>query len=312
MNVYSSVDELVGRTPLLALTRIEKALGLPAKLFAKLEYFNPTGSVKDRVAKEMLDEAERSGRLPNGSVIIEPTSGNTGIGLAALGVARGHRVIIVMPENMSMERQTLMRAYGAELVLTKAEEGMQGAIERAKQLAKEIKNSFIPDQFSNPANPQVHRKSTGVEIFEDMDGKVDIFVAGVGTGGTLIGVAEYLKRKNPAVQIVGVEPQTAPFLTQGKGGAHKIQGIGAGFMPPLFKKELCDEIIPVDDGDALQCARLLGRTEGVLAGISSGAALSTALTLAKRKENAGKNIVVIFPDGGDRYLSTDLYSDETK
>ena len=309
MNIYGSVDELVGRTPLLALTRIEKALGLQAKLFAKLEYFNPTGSVKDRAAKAMLDEAEKSGKLQKGFVIIEPTSGNTGIGLAALGASRGYRVIIVMPENMSKERQKLMKAYGAELVLTRAEEGIQGAIERAKQLSKEIKNSFLPDQFSNYANLQAHRQNTGVEIFEDTNGGVDAFVAGIGTGGTLMGVAKYLKTQKPSVKIIGVEPQGSPFLTQGKGGAHKIQGIGAGFMPPLFKKELCDEIIPIDDGDALQCARLLGRTEGVLVGISSGAALSVAITLAKRKENAGKNIVVLFPDGGDRYLSTDLYSD---
>lgn len=309
MKIYSTIDELVGRTPLLALTRIEKALGLQAKLFAKLEYFNPTGSVKDRAAKGMLDEAEKSGKLQKGSVIIEPTSGNTGIGLAALGVSRGYRVVIVMPENMSKERQKLMKAYGAELVLTKAEEGMQGAIERAKQLAKEIENSFLPDQFSNPANTQTHRQNTGVEIFEDMDGEVDVFVAGVGTGGTLMGVAEYLKTRKPSVRIIGVEPQGSPFLTQGKAGAHKIQGIGAGFMPPLFKKQLCDEIIPVADEDSFECARLVGRTEGVLVGISSGAALSAAITLAKREENAGKNIVVMFPDGGNRYLSTDLYSD---
>ncbi len=307
MKIYKSVDGLVGKTPLLELGRLEKKLHLQTKIFAKLEYFNPTGSAKDRAVKAMLVEAEKSGRLNESSVIIEPTSGNTGIGLAALGAARGYRVIIVMPETMSKERQKLMKAYGAELVLTKGEEGMQGAIERANQLAKEIKNSFIPDQFSNLANVQAHRDTTGVEIFEDTDGEVDIFVAGVGTGGTLTGVAECLKNRKPSVQIVGVEPKSSPFLTQGKVGAHNIQGIGAGFFPKLFNKELCDEILPISDENAFAYARLVGKTEGVLVGISSGAALCAAIELAKRKENVGKNIVVLFPDGGDRYLSTDLY-----
>ncbi len=309
MKSYKSVDGLVGQTPLLELGRLEKKLNLQTKIFAKLEYFNPTGSVKDRAAKAMLDEAEKSGKLNESSVIIEPTSGNTGIGLAALGATRGYRVIIVMPETMSKERQKLMKAYGAELVLTKGEEGMQGAIEWANRLAKEIKNSFIPDQFSNLANVQAHRDTTGMEIFEGTDGKVDIFVAGVGTGGTLTGVAEYLKGQKPSIQIVGVEPKSSPFLTQGRGGSHKIQGIGAGFFPKLFRKELCDEILSVSDEDAFAYARQVGKTEGVLVGISSGAALCAAVELAKRTENAEKNIVALFPDGGDRYLSTDLYDE---
>lgn len=309
MNVYQSVDELAKRTPLLALNKLKKEQNLQANIFAKLEYFNPTGSVKDRAAKAMLDEAEKSGKLNRNAVIIEPTSGNTGIALAAFSAARGYRAIIVMPENMSKERQKLMKAYGAELVLTKGEEGMHGAIERAKQLQKEIKNSFMPDQFFNPANARAHSEGTGVEIFEDTDGQVDIFVAGVGTGGTLTGVAQYLKEKNPAVQIVGVEPKGSPFLTQGRGGAHTIQGIGAGFLPPLFSKELCDEVLPIADEDAFLYARLAAKREGLLIGISSGAALCAAVTLAKRKENAGKNIVVLFPDGGERYLSTPLYDE---
>jgi cysteine synthase A len=307
LNVYRSIDELVGRTPLLALNGLGKELDLQAKIFAKLEYFNPTGSVKDRAAKAMLIEAEKSGKLNKNSVVIEPTSGNTGIALAAFGVARGYKVIIVMPETMSLERQKLMKAYGAELVLTKGEEGMLGAIERAKQLSHEIENSFIPDQFSNFANTQAHRQSTGVEIFEDTDGEVDVFVAGIGTGGTLTGVAEYLKAQKPSVQIVGVEPKSSPFLTQGKGGAHAIQGIGAGFLPPLFCRELCDEVIAVADEDAFAYARLVGKTDGVLAGISSGAALSVAVRFAKRKENVGKTVVALFPDSGERYLSTPLY-----
>lgn len=309
MSEYASVDDLVGKTPLLALTRTQETLHLQAKIFAKLEYFNPTGSVKDRAAKAMLDEAQQSGKLELGSVIIEPTSGNMGISLAAFGVARGYRVIIVMPDTMSMERQQLIKSYGAEIVLTKGKEGMQGAIERAKQLSKEIRNSFLLGQFINPSNARAHREGTGVEIIKDMDGEVDIFVAGIGTGGTLMGVAECLKRQNPSIQIVGVEPKNSPFLTQGRAGAHKIQGIGAGFLPPLFRRELCDEIVAVSDEDAFAYARLLGETEGVFAGISSGAALYAVVEMARRKENADKNIVTLFPDGGDRYLSTELYKE---
>lgn len=307
MNVYQSVDVLVGRTPLLALNTLRKEQNLQANIFAKLEYFNPTGSVKDRAAKAMLDEAEGRGKLNSGSVIIEPTSGNTGIALAAFSAARGYRVIIVMPETMSKERQKLIKAYGAELVLTKGEEGMQGAIERAKQLNRTIKNSFIPNQFLNPDNVRAHSEGTGVEIFEDTDGEVDVFVAGVGTGGTLTGVAQYLKAKKTAVQIVGVEPKGSPFLTQGKGGAHAIQGIGAGFLPPLFDGGLCDEVLAITDEEAFGYARLAAKTEGVLVGVSSGAALCAAVALAKREENRKKNIVVLFPDGGERYLSTRLY-----
>ena len=304
MQIYRSVDELVGKTPLLELNGLEKRLDLQTKIFAKLEYLNPTGSVKDRAAKAMLDEAEKGGKLKNGSVIIEPTSGNTGIALAAFGAVRGYKVIIVMPENMSQERQKLMRAYGAELVLTKAEEGIQGSIERAKQLKNEIKNSFIPNQFSNLANVQAHRTVTGAEIFKDMDSEVDIFVAGVGTGGTLTGVGEYLKEQNPDIQVIAVEPKSSAFLSKGEVGMHKIQGIGAGFAPTILNREVCDEIISVSDEDAFAYARLVGKTEGVLVGISSGAALCAAVELAKRKENKGKNIIVLFPDGGDRYLST--------
>lgn len=289
------------------LTRLEEKLNLQAKIFAKIEGCNPTGSVKDRAAKAMIDEAEKSGRLKKGSVIIEPTSGNMGISLAAFGATRGYKVLIVMPETMSLERQRLMKAYGAELVLTKGEEGMQGAIERAKQLVKATPNSFFLDQFSNPANVQAHRTGTGVEIFEDTGGEVDIFVAGIGTGGTITGVAECLKMRKPSIKIVGVEPQNAPFLTQGRGGTHAIQGIGAGFLPPLFRRELCEEIIPISDEEAIAHARLVGKIEGMLVGISSGAALCAAIQLAKRKENEGKNIVVLFPDGGGRYLSTGLY-----
>ena len=308
MRVYRSVEELVGKTPLLELSRLKKQLRLQARIFAKLEYFNPIGSVKDRVAKAMLDEGERSGKLEKGSVIIEPTSGNTGIALAAFGAARGYRVVIVMPENMSQERQRLIKAYGAELVLTNAKEGMQGAIERAKQLKKEIKNSFIPDQFSNFSNPQAHRATTGAEIFKDMDGKVDIFVAGVGTGGTLTGVGEYLKEKNPAVQVIAVEPKSSAFLSKGEVGLHTIQGIGAGFAPPILNREVYDEIISVSNEDAFTYLRLVAETEGVFLGISAGAALCAAVELAKRKENKRKNVVVIFPDGGDRYLSAQVFN----
>lgn len=308
--IYKSVDELIGKTPLLELVNIEKELGLKAKLFAKLEYFNPGGSIKDRVAKAMLDDAEEKGLIGVGSVIIEPTSGNTGIGLAAVGCARGYRVIIVMPDSMSMERRTLMSAYGAELVLTDGRLGMSGAIKKAEELAKEIKGSFIPGQFENKANPKAHFDSTGPEIYCDMDGKVDIFVAGVGTGGTLTGVGEYLKSKIDGVKIVAVEPKSSAVLSGGKASGHKIQGIGAGFVPEVLNKDIYDEIIPVSDEDALKWGRLIGKKAGVLVGISSGAALCAAIELASRDENAGKNIVVLFPDTGDRYLSTPLFIDE--
>jgi len=308
-NIYTSADQLIGKTPLLELTHIEKAYDLKAKVLAKLEYFNPAGSVKDRVAREMLDEAERSGRLKPDSVIIEPTSGNTGIGLAAVAAARGYRIIIVMPETMSVERRQLMKAYGAELVLSEGAKGMKGAIEKADELAREIPDSFIPGQFVNPANPKAHKESTGPEIYEDTDGKVDIFVAGVGTGGTVTGVGEYLKAKNPSIKVVAVEPESSAVLSTGVAGAHKIQGIGAGFVPEVLNTDIYDEIFPVSDEDAFAAGRLIGRSEGVLVGISSGAAAFAAIELAKRPENEGKNIVVLLPDTGDRYLSTPLFGE---
>lgn len=308
-NIYTSADQLIGRTPLLELTHIEKAYGLKAKILAKLEYFNPAGSVKDRVAKEMLDEAERSGKLNPNSVIIEPTSGNTGIGLAAVAAARGYRIIIVMPETMSVERRQLMKAYGAELVLSEGSKGMTGAIEKVDELAREIPDSFIPGQFVNPANPKAHRESTGPEIYEDTDGKVDIFVAGVGTGGTITGVGEYLKSRNSAIKVVAVEPESSAVLSTGVAGSHKIQGIGAGFVPDVLNTEIYDEVFPVSDEDAFEIGRMIGQSEGILVGISSGAAVFAAIELAKRPENEGKNIVVLLPDTGDRYLSTPLFTE---
>ena len=308
-NIYTSADRLIGRTPLLELTHIEKNLGLKAKLLAKLEYFNPAGSVKDRIAKAMIDDAESNGKLTADSVIIEPTSGNTGIGLAAVAAARGYRIIIVMPETMSVERRQLMKAYGAELVLTEGAKGMKGAIAKAEELAKEIPNSFIPSQFTNPANPKAHVETTGPEIWEDTDGKVDIFVAGVGTGGTITGVGEYLKSKNPDVKIVAVEPAASAVLSTGVAGPHKIQGIGAGCVPEVLNTQIYDEIIPVTNDAAFETGRLIGRSEGVLVGISSGAAAWAAIELAKRPENEGKNIVVLLPDTGDRYLSTPLFAE---
>lgn len=307
--IYTSADSLIGKTPLLELTNIEKELGLEAKILAKLEYFNPAGSVKDRVAKSMLDDAEKRGVLTKDSVIIEPTSGNTGIGLASVAAARGYRIIIVMPETMSVERRTLMKAYGAELVLTEGSKGMKGAIAKAEELAKEIPNAFVAGQFVNPANPAIHVSTTGPEIYEDTDGEVDIFVAGVGTGGTITGVGEYLKSKNDNIKIVAVEPKTSAILSTGVAGAHKIQGIGAGFVPDVLNTDIYDEIIPVENEDAFEYGRLVGRKEGVLVGISSGAALWAAVELAKREENKGKNIVVVFPDTGDRYLSTPLFAE---
>ena len=307
--IYSSADQLVGSTPLLELTHIEKELGLKAKILAKLEYFNPAGSVKDRIAKAMIDDAEASGKLKEGSVIIEPTSGNTGIGLAAVAAAKGYRIIIVMPETMSVERRQLMKAYGAELVLSDGTKGMKGAIAKAEELAKEIPSSFIPGQFVNPANPKAHFEHTGPEIFEDTDGQVDIFVAGVGTGGTVTGVGEYLKSKKPDVKVVAVEPATSAVLSTGVPGAHKIQGIGAGFVPAVLNTKVYDEIIPVADNDAFETGKKIGHKEGVLVGISSGAAVFAAIDLAKRPENEGKNIVVLLPDTGDRYLSTPLFAD---
>ena len=307
--IYTSADQLIGRTPLLELTHIEAAEGLQAKILGKLEYFNPAGSVKDRIAKAMIDDAEASGKLKPGSVIIEPTSGNTGIGLASVAAARGYRIIIVMPETMSVERRQLMKAYGAELVLTDGAKGMKGAIAKADELAKEIPNSFVPGQFVNPANPDAHKRTTGPEIWEDTDGKVDIFVAGVGTGGTVTGVGEYLKSQNPAVKVVAVEPATSPVLSKGVAGAHKIQGIGAGFVPDVLNTKVYDEVIPVANEDAFAAGKLVGHREGVLVGISSGAAVWAAIELAKRPENAGKTIVALLPDTGDRYLSTPLFAD---
>ena len=308
-NIYTSADQLIGKTPLLELSHIEEKLGLKAKIVAKLEYFNPAGSVKDRVAKAMIDDAEARGVLNKDSVIIEPTSGNTGIGLASVAAARGYRIIIVMPETMSVERRQIMKAYGAELVLTEGAKGMKGAIAKADELAKEIPNSFIPGQFVNPANPKAHFETTGPEIYEETDGKVDIFVAGVGTGGTVTGVGEYLKSKNPAVKVVAVEPATSPVLSKGVSGAHKIQGIGAGFVPDVLDTKVYDEIIPVENEDAFATGKLIGKSEGVLVGISSGAAVWAAIELAKRPENEGKTIVVLLPDTGDRYLSTALFAD---
>ena len=307
--IYTSADQLIGRTPLLELVHIEKEEKLEAKVLAKLEYFNPAGSVKDRIAKAMIDDAEAKGLLKPGSVIIEPTSGNTGIGLASVAAARGYRIIIVMPETMSVERRQLMKAYGADLVLTEGAKGMKGAIAKADELAKELPNSFIPGQFVNPANPAVHKATTGPEIWEDTDGKVDIFVAGVGTGGTVTGVGEYLKSRNPRVKIVAVEPASSPVLSKGVSGSHKIQGIGAGFVPDVLDTKVYDEVIPVENEDAFAAGRLVGRKEGVLVGISSGAAVWAAIELAKRPENKGKTIVALLPDTGDRYLSTPLFAD---
>ncbi len=309
MNVYTSVDQLIGKTPLLELGRLMREEALPARLLAKLEYLNPAGSVKDRVAKAMLDDAERRGVLKPGSVLIEPTSGNTGIGLAAVAAARGYRVIIVMPETMSIERRRMMRAYGAELVLTNGADGMKGAIAKAEELVKEIPGALIPGQFTNPANPAAHYAATGPEIWADTDGQIDLFVAGVGTGGTVTGVGRYLREQNPNVRIVAAEPASSPVLSGGKAGAHKIQGIGAGFVPDVLDTTVYDEVIPVSNEDAFLTARRIGRLEGVAVGISSGAAAHAAILLAKRPENRGKTIVVLFPDGGDRYLSTALYED---
>ena len=308
-NIYTSADQLIGKTPLLELTQIEKSEGLNAKILAKLEYFNPAGSVKDRIAKAMIDDAEAKGILKTGSTIIEPTSGNTGIGLASVSAARGYRIIIVMPETMSVERRQLMKAYGAELVLTEGAKGMKGAIAKAEELAKEIPGSFIPGQFVNPANPEVHERTTGPEIWEDTDGKVDVFVAGVGTGGTITGTGRYLKKQNPNVKVVAVEPASSPVLGQGKAGSHKIQGIGAGFVPDVLDTKIYDEIIAVENDDAFAAGKFVGKKEGVLVGISSGAAIWAAIELAKRPENAGKTIVALLPDTGDRYLSTPLFAD---
>ena len=307
--IYTSADQLIGKTPLLELTHLEKELKLEAKVLAKLEYFNPAGSVKDRIAKAMIDDAEAKGALKPGSVIIEPTSGNTGIGLASVAAARGYRIIIVMPETMSVERRQLMKAYGAELVLTEGAKGMKGAIAKAEELAKEIPGGFIPGQFVNPANPAAHKATTGPEIWEDTDGQVDIFVAGVGTGGTITGVGEYLKSQNPNVKVVAVEPATSPVLSKGTAGAHKIQGIGAGFVPAVLDTKVYDEIIPVENEAAFAIGKKIGKTEGVLVGISSGAAVWAAVELAKRPENKGKTIVALLPDTGDRYLSTPLFAD---
>ena len=308
-NIYTSADQLIGRTPLLELSHIEKAEGLEAKILAKLEYFNPAGSVKDRIAKAMIDDAEKSGKLTPDSVIIEPTSGNTGIGLASVAAARGYRIIIVMPETMSVERRQLMKAYGAELVLTDGSKGMKGAIAKAEELAKEIPGGFIPGQFVNPANPAAHEATTGPEIWQDTDGQVDIFVAGVGTGGTVTGVGRYLKQQNPAVKVVAVEPASSPVLSEGHAGPHKIQGIGAGFVPDVLDTGVYDKIIPVSNEDAFATGKRIGHAEGVLVGISSGAAVTAAIQLAKRPENKGKTIVVLLPDTGDRYLSTPLFAD---
>ena len=307
--IYTSADQLIGKTPLLELVHIEKSEGLEAKVLGKLEYFNPAGSVKDRIAKAMIDDAEQKGLLKPGSVIIEPTSGNTGIGLASVAAARGYRIIIVMPETMSVERRQLMKAYGAELVLTEGAKGMKGAIAKADELAKEIPNSFVPGQFVNPANPKAHFETTGPEIWADTDGKVDYFVAGVGTGGTVTGVGQYLKSRNPAVKVVAVEPKSSAVLSTGVAGSHKIQGIGAGFVPDVLDTKVYDEIIPVDNDDAFKLGKEVGHSEGVLVGISSGAALWAAIELAKRPENEGKTIVALLPDTGDRYLSTPLFAD---
>ena len=307
--IYTSADQLIGRTPLLELTHIEKKLGLKAKIFAKLEYFNPAGSAKDRVAKAMIDDAEASGKLKPDSVIIEPTSGNTGIGLAAVAAARGYRIIIVMPDTMSVERRQLMKAYGAELVLSEGAKGMKGAIAKAEELAKEIPHSFIPSQFTNPANPKAHLETTGPEIWEDTDGKIDFFVAGVGTGGTVTGTGKYLKSNSDSVKVVAVEPASSAVLSTGVAGAHKIQGIGAGFVPEVLDTKIYDEIITVTNEDAFDTGRLIGKSEGVLVGISSGAAAWAAIEVAKRPENEGKNIVVLLPDTGDRYLSTPLFAE---
>ena len=308
--IYTSADQLIGRTPLLELTNIEKAEHLEATILAKLEYLNPAGSVKDRIAKGIIDEAEKSGALKPGATLIEPTSGNTGIGLASVAAARGYKLIIVMPDSMSVERRQLIKAYGAELVLSEGAKGMAGAVEKARELAARIPGSFIPGQFTNPANPKTHFETTGPEIYEDTDGKVDLFVAGVGTGGTVTGVGEYLKSKNPQIKVVAVEPAGSPLLSQGKAGPHKIQGIGANFVPQVLNTQVYDEVIPVADADAFAAGRLVGHKEGVLVGISSGAALWAAMTLAKRPENKGKTIVVLFPDTGDRYLSTPLFAAE--
>ena len=309
MSIYTSADQLIGKTPLLELTHIEKEYGLKAKLVAKLEYFNPAGSVKDRIAKAMIDDAEASGKLKEGSVIIEPTSGNTGIGLASVAAARGYRLILTMPETMSVERRQLIKAYGAEIVLTEGAKGMKGAIAKANELAAEIPNSFIPGQFVNPANPTAHREHTGPEIWEDTEGNVDFFVAGVGTGGTVTGVGEYLKSKNPDVKVVAVEPATSAVLSTGVAGPHKIQGIGAGFVPDVLNTKIYDEILPVSNEDAFATGKAIGKKEGILVGISSGAATFAAIQLAKRPENEGKTIVVLLPDTGDRYLSTPLFAD---
>ena len=308
-NIFTSADQLIGKTPLLELSNIEKEEKLEARILAKLEYFNPAGSVKDRIAKSMIDDAEEKGLLKPGSVLVEPTSGNTGIGLASVAAARGYRIIIVMPETMSVERRQLMKAYGAELVLTEGSKGMKGAIAKADELAKEIPNAFIPGQFVNPANPAIHKATTGPEIWEDTDGKVDIFVAGVGTGGTITGVGEYLKEQDPNVKVVAVEPASSPVLSKGTAGAHKIQGIGAGFVPEVLNTAVYDEIIAVENEDAFAAGKLVGRKEGVLVGISSGAAVWAAIQLAKRPENKGKTIVALLPDTGDRYLSTPLFAD---
>ena len=308
-NIYTSAEQLVGKTPLLELTHIEKALNLEAKIYAKLEYFNPAGSVKDRVAKAMIEKAEKDGLLKEGSVIIEPTSGNTGIGLASVATAKGYRIIIVMPETMSVERRKLIKAYGAELVLSDGTKGMKGVIAKAEELAKEIPNSFIPGQFVNPENPKAHFETTGPEIYEDTDGNVDVFVAGVGTGGTITGTGQYLKSQNPAIKVVAVEPASSPVLSEGVAGAHKIQGIGAGFVPEILDTTIYDEIVKVENETAFEIGRLIGNKEGILVGISSGAALYAAIEVAKREENKGKNIVVLLPDSGDRYLSTDLFGE---
>ena len=308
-HIYTSADQLIGKTPLLELTHIEKKFGLKARILAKLEYFNPAGSVKDRVARAMIDDAEAKGVLKPGSVIIEPTSGNTGIGLASVAAARGYRIIIVMPETMSVERRQLMKAYGAELVLTEGAKGMKGAIAKADELARDIPDSFVPGQFVNPANPKAHFETTGPEIWDDTDGQVDWFVAGVGTGGTVTGVGQYLKSRNPAVKVAAVEPKSSAVLSTGVAGSHKIQGIGAGFVPDVLDTKVYDEIIPVENDDAFRLGKEMGRSEGVLVGISSGAALWAAIELAKRPENEGKNIVVLLPDTGDRYLSTPLFAD---